>query len=166
MALLCESNQFQNINKRPMCHIANLRKQLIQHINLTHDYHNGNWEKKKNDYLLYKNWMVLHLNKLESPSTKNALCEVWLKLAQWLWGRRFFLISSMYFCYLEIISPWKRAGQFIWTNLTPLHPRTTDKIWSEKPSWPLSSGELKTTLSYPSKSLPSLASLQILLSFV
>ena len=25
--------------------------------------------------------MALHLNKLESPSPKNALCQVWLKLA-------------------------------------------------------------------------------------
>ena len=26
---------------------------------------------------------VLHLNKLESPSSKDTLCQVWLKLAQW-----------------------------------------------------------------------------------
>ena len=32
--------------------------------------------------------MVLHLNKLESPSPKDALCQVWLKLAQWFWRRR------------------------------------------------------------------------------
>ena len=31
--------------------------------------------------------MVLHLNKLESPSPKNALCQVWLKLANWFWRR-------------------------------------------------------------------------------
>ena len=28
------------------------------------------------------------LNKLESPSTKDSLCQVWLKLAQWFWRRR------------------------------------------------------------------------------
>ena len=28
----------------------------------------------------------------------------------------------MYFHYFIIISPWKRAGPFIWTNLNPLHP--------------------------------------------
>jgi hypothetical protein len=31
----------------------------------------------------------LGLNKLESPLPKNDLCQVWLKLAQWFWRRRF-----------------------------------------------------------------------------
>ena len=34
-----------------------------------------------------------------------------------------FLISSMYFCYFVIISPWKSAGPFIRRKLNPLHPR-------------------------------------------
>ena len=33
--------------------------------------------------------MTLHLDKLESPSLKNALCRVLLKLAHWFW-REFF----------------------------------------------------------------------------
>ena len=57
-----------------MGHIAHLRKQfkslkkydniitLILRI------------KKK----IYENLLVLHLNKLESPSPKDALCQVWL----------------------------------------------------------------------------------------
>jgi hypothetical protein len=31
----------------------------------------------------------LHLNKLESSTPKDDLCQVWLKLAQWFWRRRF-----------------------------------------------------------------------------
>ena len=31
--------------------------------------------------------MTLHLNKLESPSPKDALCQVWLKLACWFWRK-------------------------------------------------------------------------------
>ena len=42
----------------------------------------------------------------------------------WNWlsssGAENFLISSMHFRYFVIISPWKRAGPFIWTNLNPL----------------------------------------------
>ena len=44
----------------------------------------------------------------------------------WNWpsgsGEEDVLISSMYFHYFIIISPWKGAGPFIWTNLNPLHP--------------------------------------------
>ena len=101
-----------------MGHIAHLRKQLNS-IN-TYDYHNVNWEKK--NPIIYENWMVLQLNTLESPLQKDALCQIWLKLALWFWRKRF-LISSMYFCYLIIISPWKRVGPTIWTNLNPLYPR-------------------------------------------
>ena len=36
---------------------------------------------------LEKGW-ALHLNKLKSPSPTDALCQVWLKLAQWFWRRR------------------------------------------------------------------------------
>ena len=33
--------------------------------------------------------VALHLNKLESTLPKDALCQVWLKLAQWFWRGRF-----------------------------------------------------------------------------
>ena len=38
-------------------------------------------------------------------------------------GEEAFYISSMYFCYLIIISPWKKMGPFIWINFNPQHPR-------------------------------------------
>ena len=44
-------------------------------------------------------------------------------------GEENFLILSMYFFYLVIISPWKGAGSFIWTNLYPLHPRMHCVNW-------------------------------------
>ena len=45
-------------------------------------------------FLLYRYYLplekggALHLNKLESSSPKDALCQVWLKLAQGFWRRR------------------------------------------------------------------------------
>ena len=48
-----------------------------------------------NVFSLFRNYLplekggALHLNKLESPSPKDVLCQVWLKLAQWFWRRRF-----------------------------------------------------------------------------
>ena len=38
-------------------------------------------------------------------------------------GEQDFLISSIYFCYFVIISPWKRVGPFILRNLNPFQPR-------------------------------------------
>ena len=49
-----------------------------------------------NVFSLFRNYLPLekskarlHLKKLESPSPKNAVCQVWLKLAHWFWSRRF-----------------------------------------------------------------------------
>ena len=45
----------------------------------------------------------------------------------------------MYFRYFIIISPWKRAGPVIWTNLNPLHPRI---LWAKFGwNWPRGFGE-------------------------
>ena len=54
------------------------------------------------------------------------------------WGEDF-QISSMYFCYYVIISPWKRAAPFIWLNLSHHHPRMLcSKVgWN----WPIGSWE-------------------------
>ena len=41
-------------------------------------------------YLSLEKGGALHLNKLEFPSHEDALCQVWLKLAQWFWRRLFF----------------------------------------------------------------------------
>ena len=41
------------------------------------------------NYVPMENGGALHLNKLESPSPEDTLCQVWLKLAGWFWRRRF-----------------------------------------------------------------------------
>jgi hypothetical protein len=39
------------------------------------------------DYLSLEKDNPLHLKNLESPSPKDDLCQVWLKLTQWFWRR-------------------------------------------------------------------------------
>ena len=70
-------------------------------------------------YLPLEKTGTLHLNKLESPSAKNDFC--W-NLPRGS-GADDFLNSSVYIRYFKIISPWKRAGPFICTNLNPLYQR-------------------------------------------
>ena len=58
-----------------------------------------------NVHLLFRNYLplarsvALHLNKPEFPSSKDALCQLWLKFAQWFW-RRFlnFVNVFLLFC--------------------------------------------------------------------
>ena len=61
----------------------------------------------------------------------------------WSWisgsGEEDFLISSIYFHYFVIISPWERAGPFIWINLNALYPRMLCAKFGW--NWPSGSGE-------------------------
>ena len=56
-------------------------------------------------YLPLEKGVAIHLNKLKSPSSKDALCQVWLKLVQWFWIRRFLNIFNIilhFRCYLPL----------------------------------------------------------------
>ena len=64
--------------------------------------------------------------------------------------KRIFLISSMHFPYFVIISPWKRVGPFIWTNLNPLDP----KMLLAKFGWNWLSGSWEEDFLISSKYFP------------
>ena len=64
-------------------------------------------------------WFFIWTNLIESPLPKDALCHVWLKLAQSFWIFKFLKFVIVFLLFV-IISPWKR-GPFIWTNLNSLH---------------------------------------------
>ena len=59
-------------------------------------------------FSLFRNYLPLekggapHLNKLESPSPRDTLCQVWLKLAQWIWRRRW---------KCEKFTDWRKDGR-------------------------------------------------------
>ena len=88
------------------------RKRVLKVFNVFLLFHNN---------LPFEKGVVHHLHKHESPSPKYAMCQVWLKFAQWFWRR------------------WKcekfTDGRTDWQ---------TDDRWSEKLLWAFSSGELKT----------------------
>ena len=75
------------------------------------------------------------LNKLESPALKDALCQFWLKLAQWFCRRRFLNFINEFSLFQNYLS-WKRARPFIWRNLNPLYSR----MLCAKFGWNWSSG--------------------------
>ena len=50
--------------------------------------------------------------------------------------KKIFLISSMYFRYFLIISPWKRAEPFIWAIEKPLLPKDAlCQVWLQLDQW-------------------------------
>jgi hypothetical protein len=72
----------------------------------------------------------LPFNKLESPSPKNDLCQLWLKLVQWFW-RRSRKCKSL-----------QTDGQ----TDRQTDGRTPGNGRSEKLTWAFSSDELKTDI--------------------
>ena len=66
--------------------------------------------------LLFENCMVLYFNKLEYSSPNDAVCQIWLKLTQWLQIKRFLNFVN-YFNYFLILSPWKQAGHSFCRNV-------------------------------------------------
>ena len=90
------------------------------------------------NYLLLEKGGVLHLNKLESLSPKDAWCQDWLKLAQWFWKRRFLNFVNVFSLFHNYL-PLEKGGSFIWTNLNPLHP----KMLYAKFGWNWPSGSIE-----------------------
>ena len=133
-----------------------------------------------NVFSLFRNYLplekggALHLKKLESPSPKDALCQVWLKLAQWFCRRRFFNFVNVFSLFRNYL-PLEKGGALHLNKLESPSPKdalcqvglklaqwfwrrrwkcekftdgrtdrqTTDDRWSEKLTWAFSSGELK-----------------------
>ena len=73
--------------------------------------------------------MTLHLNKLEFPSPKDVLCQVWLKLARWFWritNLNFGNAFSLFRNYL----PLEKGGVFHLNKLeSPSHKDDLCQVW-------------------------------------
>ena len=84
-------------------------------------------------YLPLEKGGALHLKKLESSSSKNALCQVWLKLACDS-GEDFLKFVNVFLLFLNLL-PLEKT----WTNMNPLHPimLCAKFVWN----WPCGSGE-------------------------
>ena len=54
---------------------------------------------------------VIHLYKLDFPLSRDALYQVWLKLIQWLWRRRFLHVDFQEKRYFSMNSQWSPIGK-------------------------------------------------------
>ena len=69
------------------------------------------------------------------PSAKDALCNVWLKLAQWFWWRRFLKFVKVFLLFRYIISPWKKAGPSLIKMNSPSAKDALCQVWLKLAQW-------------------------------
>ena len=60
-------------------------------------------------HLPLKKGMALRLNKHESPSPKDAMCQIWLNLAQRFWRRRFLNFVNVFSLFRNYL-PLEKGG--------------------------------------------------------
>ena len=94
---------------------AVLEKKILNFVNVF-------WNSLFRNYLPLEKGKALDLNKLESSSPKDALCQVWLKLAQRFWRNRFLNFVNVFLLFRNYL-PLEKGGPFICTKLNPHHPR-------------------------------------------
>ena len=73
-------------------------------------------------YLNLEKGVALHLNKIEFPSPNYALCQVWLKLAQWFLRRRFLKFVNVFLLFPYYL-PLEKGGILHLKKLNPHHPQ-------------------------------------------
>ena len=75
--------------------------------------------------------MALHLNKLESPSPKDALCQVRLKLAQWFRRRRFLNFVNVFSLFRNYL-PLEKGGALHLNKLESPSPKFGWWFWRRR----------------------------------
>ena len=77
----------------------------------------------------------VHLNKLESPSPKDALCQVWLQLAQLFWRRRFLNFVKIFLLFRNYL-PLEKGRAFYLKKLeSPLPKGALCQVWLKLAQW-------------------------------
>ena len=97
-------------NKRPIGLIAHLRKQFIS-IN-TYNYTITLIKSKKKTLLTLWELNGSSFKQTSIPFTQGCIVPSLVEISQVVLEKKIFLISSMYFRYFVIISPWKRVWPF------------------------------------------------------
>ena len=87
------------------------------------------------NYLPSEKGGALHLIKLESPLPKDALCQVWLKLARWFWRRRFFKSVNVFSLFRNYL-PLEKGGALPLNKLESPSPKNAlCQVWLKLAHW-------------------------------
>jgi hypothetical protein len=87
------------------------------------------------DYLPFEEDLALYLNNLEFPLPKDDFCQVWLKLACWLWKRRFLKIFSVFLLFCDYL-PLEKGNLLYLNNLESPPPKDhLCQVWLKLAQW-------------------------------
>ena len=92
-------------------------------------------------FLLFRYYLPLekdrafHLNKLKSPSLKNMLCQVLLKLAQWFWKRRFHNIVNEFLAIFLLFTLGKGQAPSFEQIWIPFTQDALCQVWLKLAQW-------------------------------
>ena len=88
------------------------------------------------NFLPFEKDVAIHLNELESPSPKNALCQVWLKLDQWFWIRRFFKVFNVFLLFQNYL-PFEKGMVDLYLNEleSPSPEDSLCQVWLKLAQW-------------------------------
>ena len=87
------------------------------------------------NYLPLEKGRALLLNKLESPSPKDNLCQVWLKLAQWFWRRRFLNFVNVFSQHPNYLPLEKGMALHLNKLESPSHKDDLCQVWLKLAHW-------------------------------
>ena len=79
--------------------------------------------------------MALHWNKLEFTSSKDALCEVWLKLAHWFWRRRFLMFVNVLLLFHNYLLFEKGVALYLNKLKSPSPKNALCQVWLKLAQW-------------------------------
>ena len=86
-------------------------------------------------YLSWKKGGALLLNKIESSSPKDALCQVWLKLVKWFWRRRFFIFVNVFSIFRNHLL-FEKDRVLRWNEIKSPSPKSAlYEVWFKLPQW-------------------------------
>ena len=94
-----------------------------------------------NVFSLFRNYLPLekggafHLNKLESSSPKDALCQVQLKLARWFLRRRFLNFVNVFLLFRNYLPLEKGRDLHLNKLRSPSHKDVLCQVWLKLTQW-------------------------------
>ena len=87
------------------------------------------------NYIPVEKGVALHLNKLEFPLPKNALCLVWLKSARRFWRRRFLNFVNVFSLIRNYLSLEKGMTLHLNTLEFPSPKDAFGQVWMKLDQW-------------------------------